>query len=205
MCPFGTNQVEILRNGIDILKMKNLKSNESQEWNDVHENIFLLLLSGNINVVMIVRFITATSAQLSHCEILSCFYTVIHHSALFTQIHHILEEFAITLFVYNINSKANLQLCVGLKVNKLSVKIGLKCMNLIVNSLVVNLLSVVLRMCQSGDNVTRVTHTDPTLSPLDNIHQHTGNTFTEQLLYFLIPSSYCFLSDSNSKHLNIPL
>ena len=62
------------------------------------ENIFLLLLSGNINVVMIVRFITATSAQLSHCEILSCFYTVIHHCALFIQIHHISEEFAITLF-----------------------------------------------------------------------------------------------------------
>ena len=61
---------------------------------------FLLLLSGNINVVMIVRFITATSAQLSHCEILSCFYTVIHHCALFIQIHHISEELAIKLFTF---------------------------------------------------------------------------------------------------------
>ena len=69
------------------------------------ENIFLLLLSGNINVVMIVRFITATSAQLSQREILSCFYTVLHHCALFILIHHILEEFAITLFTLYINSR----------------------------------------------------------------------------------------------------
>lgn len=73
--------------------------------NDVDENIFLLLLSGNINVVMIVRFITATSAQLSHCEILSCFYTVIHHCALFIQIHHFSEEFAIKLFTLDIHQR----------------------------------------------------------------------------------------------------
>ena len=63
------------------------------------EKYFPLLSCRNINVVMIARFITATSAQLSHCEILSCFfYSYTSLWPFYTDTSY-LEKFAIRVFI----------------------------------------------------------------------------------------------------------